>query len=191
MTSPSPHPCSLPPRHPRSSLPRSLSWETPPTLEDAQQLTLEEEHLGSQLRGSRWRGQWPGLSFLPATPPRGRGSLAARAPPPRGARRAGCGAHGGDLSVSGAGAGLSPGLRTSRSRSTEPAWAARGARAARSARGAGLCCPVQERARVAAWSRPGSPPRAPARRPPQLVPRPLRPGRALQRRQRPVAQRGC
>lgn len=129
----------------------------------------------------------------PRPPARGRSSRAVPAPPPRGARRAGCGAHSGDQSGSGAGSRAQPrSADAAAPEHTESAWGARGAHAAPSARGAGPRSRVQECARATAWSRPGSPPRAPARRPPPPAPRPLlHPGRARQPRPRPVAQRGC
>lgn len=128
----------------------------------------------------------------PRNPARGRSSRAVPAPPPRGARRAGCGAHSGDQSGSGARSRAQPrSADAAAPEHIESAWEARGVHAAPSARGTRSRSRVQECARATAWSRPGSPPLAPARRPPPRAPRQLHLGRARRLRPRPVAQRGC
>lgn len=94
--------------------------------------------------------------------------------------------------------GSAPACTSRGPRPPRPAWGARRARGAPSARGAGPRTPAQERGRGAAergaWSRPGSPPRAPGRRrlPPFALRQPLPPpGRARPPRRRAAVQRGC
>lgn len=128
----------------------------------------------------------------PRNPARGRSSRAVPAPPPaRGSARRLRRAQRGPERLRRAEPGSAPVCGRRSPEHIESAWEARGAHAAPSARGTGSRSRVQECARATAWSRPGSPPRAPARRPPPRAPRQLHLGRARRLRPRPVAQRGC
>lgn len=166
---------------------------------------------------SLWRGRdcggvaAPRASSLPAPPsllPRASQLLPAlpRAARPRRAAGLRCGRAGAAREAAAVGRGGSGAGSRAQPRPAGPtalahrrtAWGARRARGAPSACPAGPRTPAQERGRGAAergaWSRPGSPQRGSGRRRPQPpAPRlpPQRPGRALQRRRRPEARRGC